>query len=54
LIAGVAPASMLHRGICDAYHQGLAHVSGKEGVQVLGRSQSPPSRIRHTARRWWR
>jgi alpha-ketoglutaric semialdehyde dehydrogenase len=42
LIAGVAPASMLHRGICDAYHQGLVHVSGKEGVQVLGRSQSPP------------
>lgn len=32
------PATMLHQGICEEFHQGLARVSGIEGVRLLGRS----------------
>ena len=39
-IEGVAPATMLHAGICDAYHKGLTHVSSVPGVKLLARSQA--------------
>jgi alpha-ketoglutaric semialdehyde dehydrogenase len=42
LIGSVAPATMLHQGICASYHQGMTHVSGSSGVQVLGRSKELP------------
>jgi 2,5-dioxopentanoate dehydrogenase len=34
----VAPASMLHGGICDSYHKGLERASKVTGVTLLGRS----------------
>jgi len=34
----VAPATMLHAAICDAYHNGLTHVSSVPGVNLLARS----------------
>jgi NADP-dependent aldehyde dehydrogenase len=36
----VAPATMLHSGICDSYHKGLARASQVGGVMVLGRSST--------------
>ncbi|HLX95650.1 MAG TPA: aldehyde dehydrogenase (NADP(+)) [Verrucomicrobiae bacterium] len=42
LLKTVAPATMLHAGICDAYHKGLAHVSGIGGVKMLARSEQNP------------
>jgi alpha-ketoglutaric semialdehyde dehydrogenase len=38
LLKTVEPATMLHAGICDAYHQGLARVSRTGGVKLLARS----------------
>jgi NADP-dependent aldehyde dehydrogenase len=35
----VAPATMLHAGICDSYHQGLARVSTINGVKLFARSR---------------
>lgn len=32
--------TMLHRGICDAYVEGLERLSGVEGVQVAGRAEA--------------
>lgn len=37
----VAPATMLHAGICDAYHKGLMQVCSVPGVKVQARSQPP-------------
>ena len=42
LLKTVAPATMLHAGICDAYHQGLARISKTDGVDLLGRSEAGP------------
>ena len=39
LLEAVAPATMLHGGICEAYHQGLHRVSGVSGVRLLARSR---------------
>jgi NADP-dependent aldehyde dehydrogenase len=36
----VAPATMLHSGICASYHEGLARASKLAGVQLLSRSQT--------------
>jgi NADP-dependent aldehyde dehydrogenase len=33
---------MLHAGICDAYHRGLARISETRGVDLLGRSEAKP------------
>jgi alpha-ketoglutaric semialdehyde dehydrogenase len=40
-LATVAPATMLHAGICESYHTGLARASGVSGVKELARSQAP-------------
>lgn len=42
LLEAVAPATMLHAGISDSYHKGLAHASGASGVKVLARSKDSP------------
>jgi len=42
LLKIVAPATMLHAGICDAYHKGLARVSETGGVNLLARSEEKP------------
>lgn len=36
----VSPATMLHAGICESYHKGLARASKVEGVNLLARSQA--------------
>jgi 2,5-dioxopentanoate dehydrogenase len=36
----VAPATMLHSGICDAYHRGLTQATAVPGVKLLACSQS--------------
>jgi hypothetical protein len=45
LLAGAlttaAPATMLHAGICESYHQGLAHMSAVNGVGLLARPSEP-------------
>ena len=41
LLETVAPATMLHAGICESYHAGLTRASGVSGVQLLARSQEP-------------
>jgi len=38
----VAPTTMLHAGICDAYHRGLGRVTEVSGVQLLARSHENP------------
>jgi NADP-dependent aldehyde dehydrogenase len=42
LLEATVPETMLHGGICDAYHQGLARVSGVSGVKLLSRSKDAP------------
>jgi alpha-ketoglutaric semialdehyde dehydrogenase len=37
-LEAVAPATMLHRGICESYHEGLARASAADGVCLLARS----------------
>jgi alpha-ketoglutaric semialdehyde dehydrogenase len=39
----VLPATMLHAGICEAYHKGLARASRVSGVKALGKSKTPAS-----------
>jgi NADP-dependent aldehyde dehydrogenase len=39
-IAAVAPATMLHSGICASYQEGLARASRLRGVEIFGRSQA--------------
>lgn len=36
------PATMLHQGICSAYHQGLAHWQSLPGVSILAASRVQP------------
>lgn len=38
------PATMLHEGICDAYHQGKSRAQTLSGVTVLARSREQPQR----------
>src|SRR5208283_4012705 len=38
-LESVAPTTMLHAGICDAYHRGLANVAQVNGVKLLARSR---------------
>jgi alpha-ketoglutaric semialdehyde dehydrogenase len=45
-LRGVAPATMLHAGISEAYHQGVRHASGVTGVSVIGRSDDAPDATR--------
>jgi NADP-dependent aldehyde dehydrogenase len=45
-LATVAPTTMLHAGICDAYHRGLARVAGVAGVKLLARSGENPDRAK--------
>lgn len=45
----VAPATMLHAGICASYHEGLARASRLGGVDLLGRSQVAPDPARTQA-----
>jgi len=40
-LEAVAPATMLHAGICQSYHQGLAQVSATPGLELLARSKEP-------------
>jgi len=42
LLSAVAPATMLHGGIGEAFHQGLAQASGVSGVKLLARSNAAP------------
>lgn len=42
LLSAVAPATMLHGGISEAFHQGLAQASGVSGVNLLARSSAAP------------
>ncbi len=42
LLQAVAPATMLHGGICEAYHHGLARASGTSGMKLLARSKVLP------------
>ena len=37
-LAAVRPATMLHAGICQAYHQGLAQATAAAGVELLAAS----------------
>ena len=41
-LEAVAPATMLHAGICQSYHQGLAQVSATPGIELLARSKEAP------------
>ncbi len=38
LLEAVAPATMLHAGICDSYHHGLTRAAAVSGVELLARS----------------
>jgi NADP-dependent aldehyde dehydrogenase len=38
-LEAVVPATMLHGGICDAYHKGLARASNISGTSMLGRAK---------------
>ena len=49
LLENVAPATMLHGGICESYHKELARVSGACGVELLGRSKDDPEPARTQA-----
>jgi len=40
LIEAAAPATMLHAGICDAYHHGLARATQTDGVNLLARARA--------------
>lgn len=42
LLDAVAPATMLHGGICQEYHEGLSRVSRVTGVRPLARSKVEP------------
>jgi NADP-dependent aldehyde dehydrogenase len=38
-LQNVAPATMLHAGICEAYHKGLAQISSVDNVKLVARSR---------------
>ena len=46
LLKTVEPATMLHAGICDAYHRGLARVAKTGGVTQLARSDNPSDPVK--------
>ena len=50
-LENVAPTTMLHSGICESYHKGLAHVSRTAGVKLLSRSkeEADPARTQAEA-----
>ena len=39
LLEAVAPATMLHAGICDSYHAGLVRISEIDGLRLIARSK---------------
>jgi NADP-dependent aldehyde dehydrogenase len=41
-LEAVAPATMLHHGICESYHQGLARAAAAGGVNLLARARQAP------------
>lgn len=43
LAAKVAPATMLHRGICDAFDSGVGAWSKISGLKLAGKSEAAPS-----------
>ena len=45
----VAPTTMLHGGIFESYHKGLARLSKIGGVEVLARSKEKPDAVRTQA-----
>ena len=45
-LAAVAPATMLHAGISESYHEGLARATGVPGVRELARSRQAPDPAR--------
>lgn len=45
-LAAVAPATMLHAGIAESYHAGLAHATAVGGVAVVARSTEAPDPAR--------
>jgi NADP-dependent aldehyde dehydrogenase len=49
LLEAVAPATMLHAGICESYHEGLARASKVSSVKLLARSQTPPDPVKTQA-----
>jgi NADP-dependent aldehyde dehydrogenase len=49
LLEAVAPATMLHVGICDSYHKALTRISGVSGVKVFVRSKNAPDAARTQA-----
>jgi NADP-dependent aldehyde dehydrogenase len=42
LLEAVAPATMLHAGICDSYHHGLTRAAAAGGVELLAQSSAAP------------
>jgi len=42
LFETAVPATMLHAGICESYHEGLARATGLSGVKLLARSKENP------------
>ena len=46
LLEAVAPATMLHAGICESYHEGLERATAVTGVQLLARSKEPADSAR--------
>jgi NADP-dependent aldehyde dehydrogenase len=45
-IESVPPTTMLHTGIHESYHEGLARATSSKGVKVLARSKSAPEPTR--------
>ena len=42
LFEATAPATMLHRGICESFHRGLARAVETNGVKLVARSKEQP------------
>ena len=49
LLETVAPTTMLHGGIFESYHKGLARLAGIGGVEMLARSKEKPDAARTQA-----
>jgi NADP-dependent aldehyde dehydrogenase len=48
-LEAVAPATMLHAGICESYHKLLARATDVSGVKLLSRSREPAESVRTQA-----
>jgi NADP-dependent aldehyde dehydrogenase len=48
-LKAVDPATMLHAGICESYHKGLARASNVSGVNLLARSQTEADPVKTQA-----